>query len=225
MAHDLPFDQPQEFYKKIASTTLKDYPAIGNDDREKSYFLRMYLGCYRAADYLANRPDWDGRTMVVTGTSQGGQQSIITAAISPKITALMADVPAGCDPTGLAVDRMPGWPYSGGNMANARKPNVAETSRYFDAVNFASRVKCPALVATGLIDVTCPPAGVLAACNQFQGPKEVLIMVNAAPQRRPNPRTLQQRFRPLVFGNAQRQPGAAEVAREGGKRRSSGAVF
>ena len=179
MAHDLPFDQPQAFYNKVSSTTLKDYPAIGNDDREKSYFLRMYLGCYRAADYLASRPDWDGRTMVVTGSSQGGLQSIIAAGISPKITALMADCPAGCDTTGLAVDRMPGWPYSGGNVANARKPQVAETSRYFDAVNFASRVKCPALVATGLIDVTCPSAGVLAACNQFQGPKEVLLMVNA----------------------------------------------
>jgi cephalosporin-C deacetylase len=139
----------------------------------------MFLGCYRAADYLAQRPDWDGRTLVVAGTSQGGLQSIVTAAIYPKITALMADVPAGCDTTGLCADRAPGWPYSGSNMKNARDQKIMDTSRYFDAVNFASRVKCPALVATGLIDVTCPPAGVLAACNQLQGPKEVLVMVNA----------------------------------------------
>ena len=95
MAHDLPFDQPEDFYKKAAQTTLKDYITIGNDDREKSYFLRMYLSCVRAADYLAERPDWDGRVMVVTGTSQGGQQTLITAGLHPKITALMANVRGG----------------------------------------------------------------------------------------------------------------------------------
>ena len=36
--------------------------------------------------------------------------------------------------------------------------------------------KCPALVGLGLIDVTCPPAGVLAAANQLKGPKEILIL-------------------------------------------------
>ena len=179
MSHDLPFDQPQEFYAKVAATTLRDYPFIGNDDREKNYFLRMYLGCYRAADYLAQRPDWDGRTLVVTGTSQGGLQSIVTAAIYPKITALMADVPAGCDLTGLRAGRAPGWPYSGRTLKNPLDEKTIDACRYFDVANFASRVKCPALVATGLIDVTCPPAGVLAACNQLRGPKEVLLMIDA----------------------------------------------
>ena len=181
MAHDLPFDQPEEFYKKLSATTLKDYTAIGNDDREKSYFLRMYLSCYRAADYLAQRPDWDGRTLVVTGTSQGGLQSFITAAIYPKVTALIANVPAGCDTTGCQVGRAPGWPYAGRYLKDARGQKIMETSRYFDVVNFASRIKCPALVALGLIDTTCPPAGVFAACNQLQGPKEVLVMINSGP--------------------------------------------
>jgi len=65
--------------------------SIGDEDREKSYFLRMYLGCYRAVEYLASRPDWDGKTLVVMGTSQGGQQSIVTAGLNPRITAMMAN--------------------------------------------------------------------------------------------------------------------------------------
>jgi hypothetical protein len=81
MAHDLPFDQPEDFYKQAAQTTLKDYMSIGNEDRDTSYFLRMYLGCYRAVEYLASRPDWDGKTLVVMGTSQGGQQSICDHAL------------------------------------------------------------------------------------------------------------------------------------------------
>jgi cephalosporin-C deacetylase len=180
MAHDLPFDKPEDFYKQAAQTTLRDYVAVGNQDREKSYFLRMYLSCYRAADYLSQRPDWDGRTMVVTGTSQGGLQAIMTAAIHPKITALMANVPAGCDRTGPLVGRAAGWPGWYGQNGTGRE--ITETSRYYDVMNFAPRVKCPALVAVGLIDVTCPPSGVFATCNQFQGPKEMVVMVTSGHQ-------------------------------------------
>jgi cephalosporin-C deacetylase-like acetyl esterase len=180
MAHDLPLDRPDDYYKTIAATTLKDYLTAGNEDREKSYYLRMYLGCYRAVEYLAGRDDWDGRTLVVMGVSQGGLQAIVTAGLHPQVTALIAGVPAGCDTTGPWVGRAGGHPYWYNNARG--KPNekqIMETSRYFDVVNFASRVKCPALVALGLIDQTCPPAGVLSACNRLGGPKEVLILVNS----------------------------------------------
>jgi cephalosporin-C deacetylase-like acetyl esterase len=179
MAHDLPFDQPEEFYKKAADTTLKGYVGIGNNDREKSYFLRMYLACYRAVDYLSERPDWDGKTLVVMGTSQGGQQTLITAGLCPKITAMLANVPAGADVTGPKIGRAAGFPYWSNQAAQTKNEKIVETGRYFDTVNFASRIKCPALVAMGLIDETCPAAGVLAAFNQMKGPKESVIMVNS----------------------------------------------
>jgi cephalosporin-C deacetylase len=37
----------------------KSYVAVGNTDREKSYFLHMYLRDSRALDYLLTRPDCD----------------------------------------------------------------------------------------------------------------------------------------------------------------------
>ena len=175
-AHDLPIDQPEQFYNDQSAGLLKDYPAIGNDDRETSYFLRMYLSCYRAAQYLAERPDWDGRTLVVTGGSQGGLQSIVTAALHPKITAVMACVPAGCDLNGPEAGRLPGWPMWYWAAKGKDEAKVRSADRYYDVVNFASRVKCPVLVGVGLIDTVCPSPGVFAACNQFQGLKEVVVM-------------------------------------------------
>ena len=64
LAHDLPIDQPPAFYQRQQNEqALKNYTAIGNDDREQSYFLRMYLACSRAVDYLAaSRPDWNSNT-------------------------------------------------------------------------------------------------------------------------------------------------------------------
>ena len=57
----------------------------------------------------------------------------------------------------------------------------------------------------GLIDETCPPAGVFAACNQIQGPKEVVVMVNSDHQGKHNSQAAyytrsEQWFRSLVKG-------------------------
>ena len=181
-AHDLPIAETNTFYKEQSEGPLKDYPAIGNTNRETSYFLRMYLSCYRAADYLTTRPDWDGRTLVVTGGSQGGLQAVMVAGLHPKITAALASVPAGCDMLGPDVGRSPGWPMwywkTEGKDTNA----VRQASRYYDVANFASRVKCPLLVGLGLVDQTCPPAGVFAMLNQVPGPREIVILPKAGHQ-------------------------------------------
>jgi len=181
-AHDLPIDQPDAFYKDQSNGALKDYPGIGNDDRETSYFLRMYLSCYRAAEYLAARDDWDGRTLVVTGGSQGGLQTLMLAGLSPRITAGLADVPAGCDMTGPEAGRQPCWPQWYFKAAGKDTNKVHRASQYYDVVNFASRITCPVLVGVGLIDQTCPAAGVLAAMNQVQVPKEIVFLPHAAHQ-------------------------------------------
>jgi len=125
---------------------------------------------------LVERPDWDGRTLVVMGTSQGGQQTLMTAGLHPRITAALANVPAGCDLAGPEVDRSPGWPAWYYRTAGKDAAKVIETSRYYDVVNFAPRIKCPVLVGVGLVDETCPPAGILAAMNRVKGRKEVVLL-------------------------------------------------
>ncbi|MGN6552122.1 MAG: acetylxylan esterase [Verrucomicrobiota bacterium] len=175
-AHDLPINEPLAFYKDQMTNGLANYSSIGNDDREKSYFLRMLLGCSRAVDFLSKRPDWDEKTLIVTGTSQGGLQSFAAAGLNPKVTGLLTLVPAGCDNTGGLAGRKAGWPYWVAQAGDHDPKKVLETSRYFDAVNFAARIYCPALVGLGLIDETATPSGVFAAFNQIQGPKEVVVM-------------------------------------------------
>ena len=83
-AHDLPIDAPESFYKDQFAGPLHNYWSIGNDDRDTSYYLRMYLSCFRAAEYLIQRKDWDGKTLVVTGTSQGGMQTLMLAGLHPR---------------------------------------------------------------------------------------------------------------------------------------------
>ncbi|RYG65164.1 hypothetical protein EON77_18870, partial [bacterium] len=72
------------------------------------------------------------------------------------------------------------WPYWYGR-ANAGKPPaerdaIVETGRYFDATNFAHRVRVPTLVGVGLADTTSPASGVLAMAHELPGKVEVVVM-------------------------------------------------
>jgi cephalosporin-C deacetylase-like acetyl esterase len=176
LPHDLPIDEAEAFYQTQRDGPLKDYFVQGNEDRETSYFLRMYLSCYRAVEYLKSRPDWDGRTLVVTGTSQGGQQTFVTAGLHPDVTAAMALVPAGADFNGDTVGRAVGFPFWPDMSKGKDQAAVAQTGGYFDIVNFARRVRCPMLVGVGLKDVVCPPAGIFAAMNQLKPYHELVIL-------------------------------------------------
>jgi cephalosporin-C deacetylase-like acetyl esterase len=175
--HDLPIDEPTNFYTDQFAGALKDYWSIGNDNRDTSYFLRMYLSCYRAVEYLTARPDWNGKTLVVMGDSQGGQQSIMIAGLHPKdITAALALVPANGDTLAPEAGRAPGWPHWYFNTEGKDPAKVREAGRYYDIANFARHIRCPVLVGLGLRDETCPPSSVLAAVNEITSPKEVVIL-------------------------------------------------
>lgn len=176
-AHDIEPTGPESYYQSLTDGTLKGYESIGMDDRETCYFLRMYLACYRAADYLTSRGDWDGKILVANGASQGGLQAFITAALHPKVTAALVCVPAGCDSGAPEAGRLPAYPwliqFPAGPAAAAR---VRETGRYFDVANFMPRVKCPLLVGIGGVDTVCPPPGIYAALNRSEAPKEIVFM-------------------------------------------------
>jgi cephalosporin-C deacetylase len=166
-SHDMPPDQ--------GSGPPQNYQAVGNTDKEQSYFLQMYLRDCRAIDYLASRPDWDGKTLVVMGTSMGGQQSLCVAGLHPKITHLIVNEPAGCDTNGQLHGRQAGYPNWPAN-----NPKIMETALYFDPVNFAPRIKATSLVAMGFVDTIAPPAGIWTAFNQIHGSKEAAPMVDSA---------------------------------------------
>ena len=152
-----------------------NYQTIGNTDREQSYFLNMYLRDTRAIDYIASRPDWDGKTIVILGTSMGGQQGLVTAALNPdRITALLVNEPSGGDTNGELHGRSaayPNWPAS--------DPKAMQAALYFDTINFASLIKAPTLISMGFIDTVVPPVGVWIAVNQIPAPKEVVPMIEA----------------------------------------------
>jgi len=154
---------------------MKDYRFEGRDSREKCYFTGMFLRLVRGLDVLTSQPEWDGKTVIVYGSSQGGYQAIVAAGLDPRVTFFGAGVPAGCDHTGMLANRIAGWPKLVPNGPDG-KPDakVVEASRYVDAMSFASRTKAQGCFFTvGFIDGTCPPTSVYAAYNAVTIPKQI----------------------------------------------------
>jgi cephalosporin-C deacetylase len=171
--HDVLPDQPPSYYNALPQE-IKHYESISQDDRDKNYFLQMYLADYRAVEYVASRPDWDGKTLVVMGTSMGGQQSLCVAGLHPKITHVIVNEPAGCDTNGSLHGRAAGYPnWPADNL------KIMQTALYFDPVNFASKIKATSLVAMGFTDTIAPPVGIWIAFNQIQGLKEAVPMIDS----------------------------------------------
>jgi len=171
--HNVLPNQPKSYYDALPDS-IKRYNEIGQNDRDKNYFLRMYLADYRAVDYLTKCPDWDGKTLVVMGTSMGGQQSLAVSGLHPKITHVIVNEPAGCDINASLYGRQQGYPYF-----NVKDPKVAATAPYFDAINFAPHIHAKALVAMGFVDTIAPPTGIWTAFNLMKGPKEAAPMFNS----------------------------------------------
>lgn len=174
-AHGLPNGRPESYYAEQNAGALKDYRYQGRESREKSYFTGMFLRLVRALDVLVARPEWNGRHVVVYGSSQGGYQAIVASGLDARVTFYAAGVSAGCDHTGMLVNRIAGWPkFVALDPAGKPEPASLETSRYIDAVNFASRSKAAGCALTvGFIDTTCPPTSVYAAYNNINVPKAI----------------------------------------------------
>ena len=210
--HDVLPTEPPAYYQNLPGE-LKNYGNIGRDDRDKSYFVGMALRDVRAVDYLSERSDWDGKTLVVTGTSMGGQQSFYAAGLCPKVTHLIVDVPAGADLQAGLHGRQEGYPFF-----NVGEPKTMATAPYVDTVNFAPRIRAKCLVAMGFKDNVAPPAGIWTAFNLIKGPKEAAYMTDSPHNNYATPeqqRPWNERSAAWIDALAKGEP--VEVRRDAGK--------
>ena len=147
------------------------YPGLltyGIVDRNTYSYRGFYMDAWRAIDFLLTRDEVDPQRIGVTGHSQGGGLSIVTAAMRPEIKAASSGAPYLCafmDAAGLTST----YPYQEItdylSLYPERRQAVEDTLAYFDAVNFADKIRCPIIVSLGLQDNVCPPETGYAVYN------------------------------------------------------------
>ena len=178
--HGIPVNMEQPLYDNLRYNALADYNTSHNDDRDRYYYKRVYLGCVRAVDWLCTLPQVDTTRLAVYGGSQGGALSIVTAALHEKITCLSANYPALCEIAGFYHGRAGGWPKIFKDKEEVALAEKVHVSEYYDVVNFARCVRVPGFYLWGYNDQVCCPTSVYSAYNVITAPKECYLFLDGA---------------------------------------------
>ena len=173
--HGIPVTMEQGIYDDLHNGALSGYWEFGMDDRDKSYYKHVIIGCIRALDYIEEYTPWNGKECGVTGSSQGGFLSLATAGLDKRITFYAPVHAALCDHTNSLKGIACGWPhYFYWNKGKGMEKQI-ETSRYYDGVNFARLItdKQHGWFSFGYNDDVVPPTTAWATYNTVTGPKEI----------------------------------------------------
>lgn len=163
-AHGMLNGQPQSYYDGLENGYLKDYRCRPFTTKEELYYKDMMLRDVRALDYLCTLKEWDGKRVLVTGSSQGGNQSCAVAGLDRRVTQIVAIVPGYCDMGAvLAPERQSGWTrlYRDVN----KYPGAKEILPYYESAFALRHTKAGIWMEVGFMDQTCPVEGMYAAFN------------------------------------------------------------
>ena len=173
--HGIPVTLDQTVYDRLLDGALNGYWDTNLEDPNKNYYKRVITGAVRSVDFIASLPEWDGKTLGVTGASQGGFLSIATAALDSRVTFFAAIHDAMCDYEAETKGIAGGWPHSFYNQkADVKR---IEGSRYYDGVNFAKRLR-PSQVcwfSFGYNDEVVPPTSSYGLYNIVKAKKSLTV--------------------------------------------------
>ena len=174
--HDNDQLMPDDAYNRMRQEKCDGYMRRGMASRDTYYYKEVYVGCARVLDFLCSLPEWDGKNAIVTGGSQGGALTIVTAALNEKTTLCAPFYPALCDLTGFLHQRAGGWPkffssWNKDSQVDIPQDQAVQTLQYYDVVNFARQLCVPTFMSWGYNDDTCSPTSVWAAWNEITAPK------------------------------------------------------
>lgn len=173
--HGIPVTLDQTVYDRLLDGALNGYWDTNLEDPNKNYYKRVITGAVRSVDFIASLPEWDGKTLGVTGASQGGFLSIATAALDSRVTFFAAIHDAMCDYEAETKGIAGGWPhYFYNQKADVKR---IEGSRYYDGVNFAKRLR-PSQVcwfSFGYNDEVVPPTSSYGLYNIVKAKKSLTV--------------------------------------------------
>lgn len=170
--HGVPVTMEQKVYDDLANAALNGYWDTNLENPDRNAYKRVVTGAVKGVDMIASLDEWDGKTVGVTGSSQGGFLSLAVAALDKRVTFLAAVHDAMCDYEAELHGVAGGWPhYFYHAKMNAITKVRLEGARYYDGVNFARRITVPGWYSFGYNDEVVPPTSAYGLYNTIKAPK------------------------------------------------------
>ena len=174
--HGVPVTMEQKVYDDLANAALNGYWDTNLENPDRNAYKRVVTGAVKGVDMIASLDEWDGKTLGVTGSSQGGFLSLAVAALDKRVTFLSAVHDAMCDYEAELHGVAGGWPhYFYHAKMNAITKARLEGARYYDGVNFARRITVPGWYSFGYNDEVVPPTSSYGLYNSVKAPKTLSL--------------------------------------------------
>ena len=174
--HGVPVTMEQKVYDDLANAALNGYWDTNLENPDRNAYKRVVTGDVKGVDMIASLDEWDGKTLGVTGSSQGGFLSLAVAALDKRVTFLAAVHDAMCDYEAELHGVAGGWPhYFYHAKMNAITKARLEGARYYDGVNFARRITVPGWYSFGYNDEVVPPTSSYGLYNSVKAPKTLSL--------------------------------------------------
>ncbi len=181
--HGIPVTMQQSVYDNLANGALSNYWATNLDNPNANYYKRVVTGAVKAVDYIASLPEWNGTSLGVSGSSQGGFLSLAVAALDKRVTFLAVVHDAMCDYEAELYGVAGGWPHYFHDVKGAKDAVTqakVQGARYYDGVNFARRVTQPGWYSFGYNDEVVPPTSSYSLYNSIKAPKQLSVYQKTA---------------------------------------------
>lgn len=163
----------------VKGTTLRGHVIRGLDDSPHNMVFRhIFLDTAELAAIIMGFPEVDEDRVGATGDSQGGALTLVCAALEPRIKKLTPIHPFLSDFKRVwemdILDEVKEY-FRFFDPMHEREEEVFMKLGYIDIQNLAKRIRGEVLMATGLVDVVCPPSTQFAVYNKIISPKNMLI--------------------------------------------------
>lgn len=149
---------------------------------EQMYGVNLFLDTAMLVKVAKSMDFIDGDKLAVTGGSQGGGLAIACAALCPEIKLCATHFPYMSDykrvyEMGLAQNCYGSITeyFRRYDPKHEREDEIFTKLGYIDLQHLSPRIKAEVLMATGLMDDTCPPSTQFAIYNKITSKKQVLI--------------------------------------------------
>lgn len=155
---------------------------LASDDPHDLLFRHIFLDTAQLAKIVMSFPEVDEKRVAAKGGSQGGGLTIACAALEPRIRKAVPVFPFLSDYKRVWEMDLAAGAYEEIHTyfryydpRHEREDEIFTRLGYIDVKNIAKRIKAEVLMATGLMDKTCPPSTQFAAYNRITSPKNVVI--------------------------------------------------
>ena len=155
---------------------------LDEDDPQKLLFRDIFLDTAELAKIVMEMDDIDETRVGAMGGSQGGALTIACSALEPRICRAAPQYPFLCDYKRVWEMDLAEGAY--GELKeyfrhfdprHEREDEIFTRLGYIDLQYLAPRIRAKVMMATGLMDTTCPPSTQFAAFNKMTCEKKSVI--------------------------------------------------